>query len=187
MFRKLYHETTYKKGEDGAYEILVSLNKYEDIYSDFDPSPFKKRDIQEDFVDYIWDSALDIPIKEDISVVFLMEENIRDLRKENQVLKALNNYFEYILNKKKREYHNEKKKSFRYLIIGILLAIFVYNDVFSGVKVWNKIFSEGIMIGTWVFFWEAFYDIFIECQTVRKEIKLAKRFLKIKYVFKNNK
>ncbi len=185
LFNKAYHKLTYQKDADGKYRIPVRLKKYEDIYSDWDPSPFKRRDIEEDFIEYIWDSALDIPLKEDFVVVFLVNEELRDNKKESQLLKALNNHFNYSLSKLQRVYFEEKKKSLRYLVIGIIFAIVAYSNFFEGVGIWNKVFEEGIIIGTWVFFWEAFYDYFIECQSTRQELKLIKKFLKTEYLFLN--
>ncbi len=185
FWRKNYHQQTYQRNKDGAFKILVALHKYEDVYSDWDPSPFKRRDIEEDFIEYIWDSALDIPINEDMVIVFLVEESLRDDKKEQHLIKALNNHFVYSLNKVERRYFEEKKKSLRYLIIGIVFAFFAYSNIFVGVDLWTKIFEEGIIIGTWVFFWEAFYDLFIECRSFRQEIKLIKKFLKTDCVFRN--
>ncbi len=104
-----YHKQVYQKNKDGAFKILVSLDKYEDIYSDWDPAPFRKRDIEDDFVEYIWDSAIDIPLKEDIKIVFLMDEKVRNEPKETQLVKALNNHFTYSLHKSERLYFNEMR------------------------------------------------------------------------------
>ncbi len=187
FFRKNYHHYAYQKDEEGVFKILVSLDKYEDIYSDWDPSPFKRRDIEEGFIEYILDSALDIPPKEKFNIIFLMNDEKRDEKKEQQLIKALNNHFTYSLRKSERTYFEEQKESLRYLIIGIIFAVLAYSDIFESVAMWTKIFEEGIIIGTWVFFWEAFYNLFIECRSIRHEQKLFKRFLKTEYVFKNNK
>lgn len=186
FLKKNYYKHTYKKNSENEFEILVALNKYEDIYSDWDPTPFRRRDIESDFIDFIWDSAFDIPLYEKIRIVLLIKTDLRNTQKEEQVLKALGNYFKYMLAKAEREYFTEQKKSLCYLVIGILLAFIVYNDLFGKVEIWTKVFAEGVMIGTWVFFWEAFYNFFIECQTVRKEIKMIKRFIKARYAFENN-
>ncbi|PID83004.1 MAG: hypothetical protein CSB15_00310 [Clostridiales bacterium] len=186
FFEKNYHHKNYQKDDDGAFKILVALRKYEDIYSDWDPSPFKRRDIEEDFVEYIMDSSIDIPLKEKIRVVFLLEENQRSEIKETQVLKALNNHFTYLLKKTERHYFEEQKKALKYFLISITFAILAYSNVLGGVAMWEKIFEEGIVIGTWVFCWEAFYNLFIECDSIRKKIKFLKRFLDTEYIFKNN-
>ncbi len=185
FFKKNFHHQTYQKDEDGIFKILVALRKYEDIYSDWDPSPFKKRDIEEDFIEYIWDSAIDIPVHDDFRIVFMIDENLRDEKKENQLLRALHNHFMYSLRKSQRAYFMEQKESFRFLVMGIILALFAYSDLFHGVDIWNKIFEEGIVIGTWVFFWEAFYNLFIEGRSIKEEQKIIKRFLDTEYSFQN--
>ncbi len=185
ILKKNYHQQTYNRDEDGVYKILVAINKYEDIYSDWDPSPFKKRDIEEDFIEYILDSALDIPMNEKFVIVFRVKESIRDEKKEAQLVKALNNHFNYSLKKSQRAYFMEQKESLRYFIIGIILAVLAYSEIFSNVSIWTKVFEEGIIIGTWVFFWEAFYNLFIDSRSIKQEQKLLKRFLKIEYVFES--
>ncbi|WP_067141631.1 hypothetical protein [Oceanivirga salmonicida] len=185
LFKKNFHYNTYQRDENGVFKILVAVNKYEDIYSDWDPSPFRRRDIEGDFIEYIWDSAIDIPLNENIKIIFLIKGYLRNDKKEMQLLKAVNNYFKYLLHKSERQYFEEKKKSFKYFIIGIVLALIAYSGVFKEVALWVKIFEEGIIIGSWVFFWEAFYNIFMESAKLREDQKIIKRFLKTEYIFES--
>ncbi len=185
LFKKNFHQQTYNRDEEGVYKIQVAINKYEDIYSDWDPSPFKKRDIEEDFIEYILDSAIDIPMREKFIIVFRVKEDIRNEKKEKQMIKALNNHFIYLLRKSERAYFMEQKESFRYFITGIILAVLAYSNIFSNVSIWTKVFEEGIIIGTWVFFWEAFYNLFIDSRSIKQDQKLLKRFLKTEYVFES--
>ncbi len=185
IFKRNFHKLTYNRDADGTFKIPVALRKYEDIYSDWDPSPFKRRDIEEDFLEYIWDSALDIPLREKILVVFRVKSELRDDKKEEQVLKAIENHFNYAYKKSKRAYFEEQKESLIYFVIGIILGILVYSDIFYAVNIWTKVLEEGVMIGTWVFFWEAFYNLFIQSRSLKYEQKMIKRFLKTDFIFES--
>ncbi len=186
MFRKNYHLQTYNRDENGAFQIRVALDKYEDIYDDWDPAPFRRRDIEENFIEYIWESALDIPIREKIIVLFLMNAEVRNAKKEEQLTRALNNHFTYLLRKSERAYLMEQAESLRYFILGIILVVLAYSDFFGSVNLWVKIFEEGVTVGAWVLLWEAFSNLFIECRSIRQEQKIIKRFLQTRYIFKDN-
>ena len=53
FFQKLYKFDKKSK----TYLIEVSLDDYDDVFDDWDPSPFKKRDIEDEFSDFILDSS----------------------------------------------------------------------------------------------------------------------------------
>ena len=63
-FIKSENEKSYFKQIN---EVLINKDdyfpKYEDIYNEWDPTPFKKRDIEEEFIKYVIDSSTDIPMK----------------------------------------------------------------------------------------------------------------------------
>lgn len=77
-----YYQEAYRyDGDEKAYVIEVSLDSYDDIYDEWDPSPFKKRDIEDEFDDFIRDSSSDIPIKFKLIIeLFLpsVEKNVNE-------------------------------------------------------------------------------------------------------------
>ncbi|NLZ94166.1 MAG: hypothetical protein GX922_09205, partial [Firmicutes bacterium] len=61
--RKRYFQNLYKfEAKNQHYLIEVSLDDYDDVYDSWDPSPFKRRDIEDEFHDYIFNSSEDIPL-----------------------------------------------------------------------------------------------------------------------------
>ena len=71
---KLY---SYDK-KNNAYIIEVSLDKYEDIYNEWDPTPFRRRDIEPEFMDYLLDSSYDIPYKYNLDIKLYLPKSKED-------------------------------------------------------------------------------------------------------------
>ena len=67
---------------NNAYKIEISLDKYEDIYNEWDPTPFKKRDIEEEFIKYVIDSSVDIPMRYNLDLELYLPESMYDEKKE---------------------------------------------------------------------------------------------------------
>lgn len=62
MKKRKYFQKLYKyEKETEHYLIEVSLDDYGDVYDNWDPSPFKQRDIEDEFHDFIFNSSEDIP------------------------------------------------------------------------------------------------------------------------------
>ena len=58
MRKKRYFQNLYNfEVESNKYLIKVSLRDYNDIYDDWDPSPFKRRDIEDEFNDFVFNSS----------------------------------------------------------------------------------------------------------------------------------
>ena len=72
MSQNLFFRDYYRVDKDtGSYMIEIALNQYTDIFSVWDPVPFKKRAINPDLEFYLVSSAEEIPIKYPIELVWL--------------------------------------------------------------------------------------------------------------------
>ncbi|MCK8060068.1 MULTISPECIES: hypothetical protein [unclassified Fusibacter] len=172
-----YHKKAYKQDhETGAFLISVFLDTYEDVFDDWDPTPFKKRDIEDEFLDFLWDSAEDIPLKEDLLIVFRIDEKLRDEKKEAQIVHALKNHFEYMLSKSKRAFRKEQNESLLYFMLGISFFLVAYLNLIESTNLVGKILEDGLFVGAWVFMWESFSNLFIESKNLIYEQRLIKRF-----------
>lgn len=186
-FQKLYN---YNK-ENNAYLIEVSLDNYEEIYDDWDPSPFKKRDIESEFNDFVVNSSEDIPLEYNIEVVLYLPEIKKDEKKESYLISAYKNYYNYEaerINKQKRALRN---KTISHLFFSFaLLSLYFLWEVFSedkGSFFMSFPLKEGIMIGGWVFLWEVFTNVFIKRKEIQTEYKKLKRLheTNVKFVYNN--
>ena len=176
MKRKKFFQTLYKYNIDNnSYLIEVSLDDYTDVYDDWDPSPFKKRDIENEFNDFIINSSLDIPLKYNISLVLYLPSTKKDKKKEAALISAYKNYYNYAVERLSRKKNNVNKKTTLYLFLSIILLSI--GDLFSSehTNVILSVIDEGIFIGGWVFLWEFFTNTFISKKELTDELAHYKR------------
>ncbi|BBE31705.1 hypothetical protein OSSY52_18460 [Tepiditoga spiralis] len=185
--KKKYFQRLYKyDDENNNYIIEVSLNNYEEVYDDWDPSPFKKRDIEEEFNYFIMNSSKDIPLKYGLTIVLYLPESKKDDKKEKTLKTAYLNFYNYINERIKDKLLKLYRKifySFFFSIFLLIMSMFILKDVNN---MFFKLVREGFSIGGWVFLWEAFTDFFWTRNDIISEYKIYKRLneAKINFVYK---
>lgn len=153
---KLFSEN-YKIDEStNLYMIEVGLDRYGDIFSDWDPAPFKRRDIDPDLEIYLEGSSDEIPFRYSIELCFILPKGSRNELLEEETKQGLKNSFNfkrYLLGKELKKINS---RILRFIVIGfVFLGV---AGVFSRRAEELLILStllEGIFIAGWVFLWEA--------------------------------
>jgi hypothetical protein len=57
-------DQVYDKDSDtDAYVINIVVKRYEDIFNNLDPSPFKRRDLNSNLISFLEDCSSDIPLR----------------------------------------------------------------------------------------------------------------------------
>lgn len=79
------------------YMIEIGLERYENIFSEWDPAPFKRREIDSDLKLYLEESSNEIPFRYPIELYFLIPVNSYDGRLEEETRKGLANSFAFQL------------------------------------------------------------------------------------------
>jgi len=184
MRKKRYFQKLYKFNEaSNTYSIEVSLDNYDDVYDDWDASPFKKRDIEVEFNDFVVNSSQDIPLNYDISIVLYLPEAKKDEQKEITLISAYRNYYAYALDRLNKKITILYKKTISYLLLSIFMLGIGY-FFFRGTRtIVSNILHEGIFIGGWVFLWEFFTSIFITRRELQEEYKIFKRLYRADILF----
>lgn len=187
MRKKRFFQKLYKFEEASkTYLIDVSLDDYDDVYDDWDPSPFKKRDIEDEFNDFIVNSSEDIPFNFDISIILYLPTSKKDPKKEEALISAYQNYYNYAIERLNKFKLNLHRKTISYLILSVSLLSAGYFFFGNDQNVLINVLHEGILIGGWVFLWEFFTNIFITTRELQNEYKLYKRLYqsKIKFIYR---
>ena len=161
--------------ESNAYLIELSLDDYEDVYDQWDPAPFRKRFIEEEFNEFIVTSAEDIPYKYNLVIVLHLPESEKDPRKEKSVISAYENFYNYAAAKEKRNWLRLRKKTLMYFVLSIILLGIGYFYLNETDQVILNVIREGIFIGGWVFLWEAITNTFLTGHEQKNTMKLYKR------------
>ena len=156
-YKKIYRTNP----ETGAYIIGVSLDKYEDLFNEWDPAPFKRKDMDPDLRQFLSTCETDIPDLEPIELCFELPESGFNQTKEENAMTGLANYFEYEVASIQNELRRINKRTAIHLLIAIALLSLttILNQDMEAPMLFN-IFKEGVTIGAWVFTWEAISTFF---------------------------
>lgn len=161
--------------ENDTYLIEVSLDDYDDVYDEWDPAPFKKRFIKEEFNEFIFSSSDDIPLKFNITIVLYIPQDKKEVNKEKALVSAYKNYYLYALQKVERSWVKLRKRNISYFLLAILFLSMGYVFQYTTNSVLIDIIREGIFIGGWVFLWEVFTTLFIKRMKFGTKYRLLER------------
>ncbi|NLK22232.1 MAG: hypothetical protein GX308_09220 [Epulopiscium sp.] len=176
MRKKKYFQKIYKFDETSkSYLIEVSLDDYDDVYDDWDPSPFKKRDIEDEFNDFIINSSEDIPLNFNINIVLYIPLNKKAPKKETALLSAYKNYYKYALEKLNISRLDLHKKTLYDFLFAVFLLTIGYFFFMETENIILQVIHEGIFIGGWVFLWEFFTNVFMTTSKMHNKYRLYKR------------
>ncbi|MBH1939509.1 hypothetical protein I5677_01215 [Mobilitalea sibirica] len=166
----------YKYEKDSkSYLIEIGIDDYTDIYDQWDPVPFRKRFINEEFNEFILTSAEDIPRKNNIVIALYLPESKRDSNREAAVKSAYENFYLYAAAREKRNWINLRGKTIFYFTFSLLLLAFGYFYLSETEHIVFNVIREGIFIGGWVFLWESITNVFITRRELKGMINLYKR------------
>jgi hypothetical protein len=138
------------------YMIEIALDRYEDIFNEWDPAPFKRREIDSDLQLYLEGSAEEIPLQYPIELCFTVPTGKRNECMEEETRSALRSFFGFKIYFSKRESRKLHIRILNYLFFGFLLLW--TGNTYPGhdaTEDWAIVLTEGIFIGGWVFLWEA--------------------------------
>lgn len=184
--RKYYQDIYSYEESEKAYVIDVSLDAYEDVYDEWDASPFKKRDIEDEFDDFIRDSSSDIPLKYSLLIDLFLPKGVHSEKKEKLLVEAYVNFYEFKLRRELKAKQRLQRKVLNYFLLAMIFLFFGYFYSPSMESIFLKIVKEGIFIGGWVFLWEVFTLLFITISEKNREVRMMKRLLlaKIRFIYR---
>ncbi len=170
---KKHLDRIYRRNpENQSYIIDVQIDHYNDLFNYLDPSPLRRRDLDQDFIAYLEEASLEIPLKFplELDIHCAFSEELKE--REDRIRQGLYTYFEAILLQRDRRIFLLIRTSLLYLVIGGALLLFSYflsrrleENYFNGILI------EGSNIGGWVFAWEALDILAFKTAQLRREKK----------------
>lgn len=181
IFRELYR---FDK-KSGAYIIEIALDKYSDIFSEWDPAPFKLRDIDHDLELYLEGCSDDIPYRYPLILSFTIPMGARDEIIEEQARKGLRNGFKFKIYFIRKEIARTNARTLLFMLIGFafLWAATIFPKQLAS-SVFPSLLVEGLFIGGWVFLWEAITLALFTTTGLAHSSRIYKRLLCSTIVFR---
>lgn len=167
-------------------KITLHIDNYNGIFSDFDPRPYSKKALSDDFLIEAKRAAKDRP-EEGLELIFLMHKKKRKFSIENEIKKRLRNHFKKHFSMLQKEKSNIRKKGLYFVFIGVLLMIIASFILF---KVTEKSFFVNFLIillepAGWFLFWEGSNLIVFEAKKQDPDLEFYKKMAKVDIKFMN--
>lgn len=177
---------SYRKFEDTDRLLIeVALDNYEEIFNEWDPTPFKRRDIHPDLRSFFEECSSEISLHKPVAIAFFLQRGERDEEKEKRCIEGLRHFFSF------NAYLSEKRlrRSYKYALKNFLtgvafLSIAVTFESQFEKNVLTGILDQGLFIGGWVFAWEALSTVAFRNTAIKNNIAEWDRFLDAPIVFK---
>ncbi|MBE9140571.1 hypothetical protein IQ254_25790 [Nodosilinea sp. LEGE 07088] len=170
---------------NNAYMIEVALDRYTDIFSEWDPAPFKRRELDPDLQFYLETSADEIPARYAIEVCFTLPPATRNDPMEQDVRVGLRNSVDFKLYLLRKEIRLINIRTLQYVMAGLgtLLVARLVSEP-AELNLVTAVLTEGLFIGGWVFLWEAVSLFFFSNRDLYNRYRTYKRLRRSQVIFK---
>lgn len=180
------YQMLYRRNFDTDRVIIdIALEYYIDFFHEWDNSAFKKRDIHAELAQFLDLCSEDIPLRKKLEIVFSL--NTVEISKEKEEL--IRTSYRYYYNSLKRLENRKTKRLVRnsiHLLFISLILLSAYGALINIKEngIISRVFLESLLIGGWVFTWEAIHLLFIDITEHFRRSRELKRFLEADLSFK---
>jgi len=164
-------------------EIQISLDTYDDIFSDFDPRPYSQRELSQDFLHEMQQRYLETP-QGRIEVRFDLPAGVRDPKLDATAKKRIRDHFEIERKREEAKILHIKWKGVKYVVLGsgalivATLPLLEWSD-----NVLMNIGSTILMPIAWFFSFTGASIYVDDWKEARERAVFCARFEKANYVF----
>lgn len=173
-------KSRYKHAE-GKRWIEVRVKSVQQLFDARDPAPFRERDLDDDFVEYIVASAGEHSLSSALKIVIYVEEAEPKALPKDSIREAIRSFFAYRIDLQRGELKNFIKRAQLFLIIGLTTLILCLG-VAQSLKVPSPpgaigILREGIVIFGWVSIWKPIELILFDWYPLFEKLRFHKKLL----------
>ena len=123
------------------------------------------------------DSIDDIPQKYDVDICFYLVSETQNTDREKVILSWFKTFYTFYIEIEKNKIKKHIKTALLYMLISAVFLILSYFGIIYRSNIAIYTLTEIIVVGGWVFLWEAISQVFFETKTNRKLIKNYRRFI----------
>ncbi len=165
-------------------EVSLILDKYEDIFSSFDPRPFSQRALSVDFLAEAKRATRDTPYGL-FELRLLLPYSERRLEKENTIKKRLREHFKKHAEMLEKDRKKVLKQGVFFIVFGIIFMFIAAYILFMYHQ--KNLFGEFIVVlfepGGWFLFWEGLDLIIFESKKVTPDLEFYRKMAKAEISF----
>lgn len=164
---------------EGKRWIEVRVKSSQQLFDARDPAPFRERDLDDDFVEYILSSAREFPISSPLKIVIYIEEvETKELPKDS-IREAIRSYFSYKIDLQRGDLKTFIKRAQLFLLIGLatlVSCIWIAQSLKIPVPPGAiGVLREGIVIFGWVSIWKPIELILFDWYPLFEKLRFYKK------------
>ncbi|MCI0504304.1 hypothetical protein L0Y65_06380 [Candidatus Micrarchaeota archaeon] len=156
----------------------ISIDSYEDIFSDFDPSPIEKRLLSEDFI-YELRRRHAATGKGEFVVNFTLPKSMRSEKTEALIRKRIKEHFKSRVREIERKAREKADNGSHRLLAGVLLTIALF--LFPQLEIVPVLTILSVLI--WYSLWSGLENVLEASSSLRRKKAFAEKFMKAEYSF----
>jgi hypothetical protein len=176
----------YETTKNNEVIIDASVRLVEDLYNNFDrTADYLKKDLDQEFVDYITDCVREIGKRAFIIRISL--STMPDNTVMDRVRRSIRTFFLYLQETERRQLRAMLRRSLVLFAIGLALLVLAIAATrrFSPYEgVLAEVFAQGLTVAAWVSLWEAIANLFIEWYPHRQDIRRYERITNVSVMFR---
>lgn len=181
---KLFNEVYKRNQSNNHYMIEIALNQYSDVFSEWDPAPYKRRELDSDLELYLQGCSDEIPLRYPVELWLIVPADVRDEAVEEEVRIAFKNSLAFKMYFLKRELKRTNLQALRCILLGFLFLWLGagFSDQY-GDEGLRSLLAEALIIGGWVFLWEAVSLFFFTDHEIYHRYRVYRRWQKAPVIF----
>ena len=170
-----------------TFTIPARLGQYADFFNPMDPSPAPARDLSLDLVEYLNQCSDEIPGKYPLTVSIEIQNEPQAARQEQECLESLRSFYQHAIFVTQANIRRKRRQALKYLLVSFTcLAIYIISEQWNLSTFFWNLLREAVLIGGWVFMWEAVTLNFIEMDSHIQEIKKYRRLINAQIRFSHD-
>lgn len=163
--------------------VHIALDTYDDIFSDFDPSPYDRRALSDDFIKEMQKRYVETR-KGEIEVRFSLPEVMRSPKTETLIKKRLKEYFHIQIKLLENEINAMKRTGLAYFFLGfVILLITIFSTDLLPDSHAREIATILLTPIGWFGMWEGVGMFVKSPYKQEQQKKFFTKFAKANYVF----
>ena len=178
----------YESHSGRRLAIDVSVGKIEELFEDFDSAAsYVKKDLDQDFVDYLIESVREIG-GYDFVIRINLPTHVPE-RHRKRLRKSIKSYFRYLELLERRKLKKMLWKSFLLFCLGMFLltvSMTLKGNMEHLGGVLQELMIEGLTVAAWVSLWSAFARLIFELGSIIVDIRIFRRIASREVVFKTS-
>jgi hypothetical protein len=167
-----------------AHEIInisIALDNYDDIFSDFDPRPYSKRELSLDFLREMERRHLEAGST--VEVRFLIPPSARDKTEEEFIIRRLRDHFSTEKKEVVAKVSRLQQTGIKLAVIGFALMIIGIVLVEAPSLKSVSPLSQTVIVASWFFLWTGLEKLFLENTQLQQDGEKFEKLRKASYLF----